>query len=344
MKDCPHIQEVRLAEDQDEQLLETEHVKITLLTQKQIISPQEVFTTEAYNTAVIDTACTKTVCGSKWLYQFVTSLGEKSQKEITFCESKTPFKFGDGETKYSYQLVKFPAKIGGVECFIEAEVVDCDIPLLLSKESLKRAQTVIDLNSDKVSMFGKQVEIQLTSSGHYCVNILNAEDKSKLEVDFKEVVLITSNTATKQNKRDILLKLHIQFGHPSSNRLIALLKSTGFIDLETQSMVNDISSKCAICHKFRRPQAKPIVGFSHANDFNQIVAMDLHEIDHNFYYLHIIDLFSRLSGAAIIRKKDSQVIVDKFMQIWVGIYGAPEVGVYTDNGGEFNSEIFRDMA
>ena len=99
VKDCPHKQEVRLTEDQDEQSLETEHVKITLLTQKQIISPQEVFTTEAYNTAVIDTACTKTVCGSKWLYQFVTSLGEKSQKEITFCESKTPFKFGDGETK-----------------------------------------------------------------------------------------------------------------------------------------------------------------------------------------------------------------------------------------------------
>ena len=32
------------------------------------------------------------------------------------------------------------------------------------------------------------------------------------------------------------------------------------------------------------------------------------------------------------------------MQIWKGIYGAPEVGVYTDNGGEFNSQIFRDMA
>ncbi|VDI55042.1 integrin-linked kinase-associated serine/threonine phosphatase 2C [Mytilus galloprovincialis] len=72
--------------------------------------------------------------------------------------------------------------------------------------------------------------------------------------------------------------------------------------------------------------------------------MDLHEIDHNFYYLHIIDLFSRLSAAAIIRRKDSQLVVDKFMQIWVSVYGAPEVGVYTDNGGEFNSQIFRDMA
>ena len=78
-------------------------------------------------------------------------------------------------------------------------------------------------------------------------------------------------------------------------------------------------------------KVKPVVAFSQANDFNHIVAMDLHEIDTNFYYLHTIDLFSRLSAAAIIRGKDSNVIVDKFMQIWVSIYGVPEVGVYTDN-------------
>ena len=108
-----------------------------------------------------------------------------------------------------------------------------------------------------------------------------------------------------------MLKLHIQFAHPSSNRLISLLKSTGSIDSETQSIINYIISKCIVCHRLQRPQAKPIVGFSHANDFNQIVAMDLHEIDHNFYYLHIIDLFSRLGATAIIRKKDFQVIVDK---------------------------------
>ena len=344
VRDCPHKQEAKLTEDQSEQFSETESVKLTLLTQKLVLSPQEVFVTEAYNTAVIDTACTKTVCGSKWLYKFVESLDEKSQKETTFRESKTPFKFGDGETKYSYQLVKFPANIGGFECFIEAEVVDCDIPLLLSKDSLKRAQTILDINNDKVSMFGKQVDVQFTSSGHYCIDIADNKDQSSIEVDFKEIVLLTNSTTPKQKKRDILLKLHIQFGHSSANRLISLLKSTGSIDSETQSMINDISEKCVVCHKLQRPQAKPVVGFSLANDFNQIVAMDLHQIDHNFYYLHIIDLFSRLSAAAIIRKKEPQVIVDKFMQIWVGIYGAPEVGVYTDNGGEFNSQIFRDMA
>ena len=43
--------------------------------------------------------------------------------------------------------------------------------------------------------------------------------------------------------------------------------------------------------------------FPDASHFNQITAMDLHEIDHNFYYLHIVDLFIRLSAEAIIRRR-----------------------------------------
>ena len=70
---------------------------------------------------------------------------------------------------------------------------------------------------------------------------------------------------------------------------------------------------------------------------NQIVAMDFHEINHNFNYSHKIDLFSRLIAACIIRRKDSELVVDKFMQIW---FSATGVGVYTDNGGEFNSQMF----
>ena len=35
------------------------------------LKPQTVFVAEAYNAAVIDTACSKTVCESKWLNKFI---------------------------------------------------------------------------------------------------------------------------------------------------------------------------------------------------------------------------------------------------------------------------------
>ncbi|CAC5417756.1 unnamed protein product [Mytilus coruscus] len=197
VKDCPHKQlGVNL----------TEH-------ETQEFKPLTVFVAEAYNAAVIDTACSKTVCGSKWLYEFVESL-DPGLDQITCFESHVPFKFGDGQTVYSYQKVIIPALIGSVKCSIETEVVDSEIPLLLSKTSLKRASIILDLSNCKVTMLGQLVD-------------------------------------------------------------------------------DEPNFKC------------------------------------------------RLSAAAIIRRKDSKVIVDKFMQIWVGVYGAPEVGVYTDNGGEFNSQIFR---
>lgn len=44
--------------------------------------------------------------------------------------------------------MKLPAKIGLTKCHIETEVVPVDVPLLLSKMSLKKAGTVLDMEND----------------------------------------------------------------------------------------------------------------------------------------------------------------------------------------------------
>ena len=40
---------------------------------------------------------------------------------------------------------------------IVSDVVDADIPLLLSKKAMKRAWTSLNLNNDTVEMFGKKL-------------------------------------------------------------------------------------------------------------------------------------------------------------------------------------------
>ncbi|CAC5414170.1 unnamed protein product [Mytilus coruscus] len=80
-------------------------------------------------------------------------------------------------------------------------------------------------------------------------------------------------------KKEILLKLHKQFGHASSDKLLSLLQSAGSVDSETKTILKDICTKCLIGHKFQYQNAKQVVAFSHANDFNHIVIMDLHEIE-----------------------------------------------------------------
>ena len=64
-----------------------------------------------------------------------------------------------------------------MKCQIITDVIKKDIPLLLSKASLKKAGACLDLkNDDKAVIFGQEIQLQLTSSGHYCADIRSAKD------------------------------------------------------------------------------------------------------------------------------------------------------------------------
>ena len=93
---------------------------------------------------------------------------------------------------------------------------------------------------------------------------------------------------------------------------------------------------------YRKANPKPIVGFSWTTDFNQTVGMDSHQLEENVWYLHIIDEFTRVSNAIIIRNKGTSAVIKKFLQSWISIFGSPNK-VFSDNGGEFESEEFKDM-
>ena len=315
-----------------------ENCNFTLFTNDNGID-HEIFVNEAFGSAVIDTACTKTVCGEKWMNMYLKMLNDEGQKNVCTSKSAQSFKFGDGEVMDSFLNVTIPAKIGSKACKIETEVVKSDIPLLLSKASLKKANTVIDLQNDTAVMFGEHINLEFTSSGHYCVNILDRHYENNPD----EEVLITQENMTNDQQKNMILKLHKQFGHASVERLTKLIKAAGTKDRDILEIIPEIVNNCDICLKFKRPSPKPAVGLPLATEFNETVAMDLHELGPNLWYLHIIDEFTRFSAGCIVRSKQSSIIANKFIRHWIAIHGACKK-IYTDNGGEFNSAELRDMA
>ena len=88
---------------------------------------------------------------------------------------------------------------------------------------------------------------------------------------------------------------------------------------------------------------RPAVGFSFAKEFNETVSMDL-KTYHGFLFLHIIDHATRFSTAAVIRSKEKEEIIDKVFKHWVALFGCPRKVLSDNGGGEFNNELFRDMA
>ena len=128
------------------------------------------------------------------------------------------------------------------------DVVNSEITLLLSKES-KRLQILqsfvrakskkkihtlskIDFANDRIYILGKEILLHFATSEHYAIllnNInLNLKASSLEDSKFVEVLLITDNNGGKMKKEKYIAnKLHKQFGHPKSARLVSVIKTAG---------------------------------------------------------------------------------------------------------------------
>ena len=92
---CPHRQqEANLTANTDEEgEQDVETVDLVLVNGSDV--PAEIFTTEAMKLAILDTACTRTVCGKPWLDNFLQDLTLDQKSQIVFEQSNAPFRFGD---------------------------------------------------------------------------------------------------------------------------------------------------------------------------------------------------------------------------------------------------------
>ncbi|KAG1704025.1 Retrovirus-related Pol polyprotein [Nymphon striatum] len=296
-----------------------------------------VLLTESANSAVLDSACTSTVAGETWMKCYLDSLDPSIREKIVETPSDTLFKFGGGTVLQSAKKVKIPCAIAGVECEILADVVTSDIPLLLSKDSMKKAKMKLDLENDSASIFGKDVDLQCTSSGHYCIPI----DQVKVDVNITASALIS--TQMTKDKTEVIEKLHKQFAHPSAKRLKTLLKDAGGYTEEHLNCVDHVTEGCDVCKRYKKTPARPVVSLPLATEYNEVVAIDLKIWKPNIYFLHMVDIATRFSLATVIRKKTPEVIADKIMALWIGSGMGPPKRFLADNGGEFANEIFRDM-
>ena len=54
---------------------------------------------------------------------------------------------------------------------IKTDVVASEIPLLLSRSAMKKTQMKLDLHDDKANIFGQDVYLEITASGHCCIKL-----------------------------------------------------------------------------------------------------------------------------------------------------------------------------
>ena len=305
---------------------------VTLFTSKAIESEYaKDFLSETFNAAVLDSGCSKTVCGEEWFNSYMNSLKKEDVDKIEEKQSASQFRFGNGNAFKSIKKVTVPAKIGSKNIQIETDVIKTDIPMLLSKSSMKTANAKIDFLTDKVEMLGEQIDLKFTSSGHYVIDLHPAD----LEEIKGNIALFNLTEATAK-------KIHTQFGHARSERLKKLVTDAGVKDEKFLKLLDDTEDSCETCKRYKKPKPRPAVALALTEEFNGVVSVDLKDVGVDKIF-HMIDNATRYSGAALIKNKSKEEIVDQFFINWIKIFGVPKK-LLSDNGREFNNELFREMA
>ena len=90
---------------------------------------------------------------------------------MTTKPSNAPYKFGDGKVVHSYQQVNMPVYIENERGMMETEVVDQEIPLLISKEAMRKHGVILNFSKDTAIFNGKEIKLETTSSGHYLITL-----------------------------------------------------------------------------------------------------------------------------------------------------------------------------
>ena len=132
-----------------------------------------------------------------------------------------------------------------------------------------------------IKIFNEGMEVT-TNNIHYANNILPDET---CNFDNIEQVLIFEDDESDKSKIQKIIKLHKQFGHASSRNLENLLKQAGIPLSNINDIINKVVSHCKMCQQYKKTVPRPMIGFPKANYFNDMVAMDLHQLGPNLWYL-----------------------------------------------------------
>ncbi len=298
------------------------------------------FTSEALNMGALDTCCTASVAGEKWTKIYLDTLpAEMRANVIGPSESKRQFLFGNQGKLVAKAKYILPTKIGGVDNQISIDVIESDIPLLLSKDEMKRLGITLDMKNDRGTINGKPLILNTTSAGHYTIDLLN--DSEQLE----EVCIAELEDNDIKIQKKALNKIHRQFGHRPKRQFVDILKEADQWNEKFSAMIDDIMDKCEGCILRKRTPDRPAVAPPMSSDFGQVLGLDLKIWDKNkgVYILYMIDHFTRYQMATIVKSKETSEIIDALTTKWFATFGRVD-RLLTDNGGEFNSEEMREVA
>ena len=223
--DKPKRGEKRKLKKQDSSSEESGSNEDLLLVEEQeyLLAAGEVraFTWEARGASALDSCCTASVCGQEWMNMFLEELEEQNMNKVEGpYVSEKSFGFGNNAKLKSKRYYIIPVEEAGRMRRMKVEVIESDIPLLMSRKAMEKVGIILDFKEKKITVLGKTIPMLQTSSGQPIMRVQPSMSESWEEI----FMVINFETGSRTEQKKGLKKLYKQFGHMPLSRFVDFLK------------------------------------------------------------------------------------------------------------------------
>ena len=146
--------------------------------------------------------------------------------------------------------------------------------------------------------------------------------------------------ALNNEERRLLLRLHKNLGHPSSQVLSQVLRNRGYPSHMIQGLQD---MKCSTCQHHQNPKIQRPAILKQELDFGDKVSVDgttwTNKNGKTFHYYHFLDHGTNYHTAVIAPNRTTEKAIEKVTLGWLSWAGPPNEFV-ADSATEFNNEAF----
>ena len=198
------------------------------------------------------------------------------------------------------------------------DVVDQpDLPCLMSQESMKRANAVIDFKKGKINLFGREVDMITSQGGHPTIQLEPYKGTGE-EEETHEVLWQALDSKDRGENFNNLVKMHEGLGHPGREAFERMLKSQDNFNDDVKKMLNTIYNQCVSCLTYKKTIPRPHVSAPLARDFNDTLTVDLKIWPKKgVIILYCIDWFTRFVMAKVVPDKKADTILKPILEDWI---------------------------
>ena len=319
-----------------------------LLTGRAVNSiPGSVLATKAvhakwHESCIADCGCAAGCAGQCWTDAYIESLSDRDKNDVVIVDSDATFKFGDGKVIRSLGLAQVPIYIGGVRRHIQFDIVDADIPLLLSlrvMEKLRMTMKFTDKGDNVATVDGVTFKMY-PRDGHVWMYV--SEKASKDSIVGKKASpaaeVLKAEVFTEGKVLEQLKKIHVGMSHLPRHGMERIIKQSGAWSDEVQEKLEKVFKNCERkgCRTKGNTKLNGVAAFRNVKNVGDIVSADLKIRHRDRPIFYMLDHATGYVVARIIKDKTPQSVIDAILFGWYG-NGRPRIKtLLTDNGMEFN--------